>query len=773
MNFDTPLALFQHLLAIDEDNMAVQLSILMSSEHEFYTETTALITAHEENKKQTTFKQLIGKQAEQLVDDNIIHDLINTQVSVYKLTRKLGQGGMGAVYLGERNDGQLAQKVAIKFVYPSIAALAGEDFLQKEAQHLANLDHTNIAKIYTVDKTENNLPYMVMEYVDGIAIDQFCNANALRFQERLKLFKKVCKAVQFAHQHMVIHADIKPSNILVDKQGEPKLMDFGIAQNINSTMNGNTLKNEQKYNHLKALSRDYASPEQLAGNKLSTTSDVYALGKNLTAMLGSDMVIPNEVKAIISKSTESDIEKRYSSSFELSQSITKFINKQPISEYSNTLMYKISKFFQRNKLVSSISLSLIITIAISSYSLYSSNTKLIEQVEVSEEVTSFLTDMFDASDIDKNSVLTVEELIDNSSKKALESVNKSPKVKAHLLKAIAKVYQGRGLLKESEELYNKALPLFDKNDESFYIAQNELAQVYISSGRKSDAKTAIENSINNANTEKIIYEAYNLMGLALHSGGTYQESRRFYQKSLSGYKSLLPIDNFMVATVLGNLGSSFMMEGKNEEALEYFAKAVDLDIRMYGDVSHPRTALHLQQFGAVQAGLGNFAMGLTNLKKAAEMFQEISPEGHPRVHATYNNIATIYGRDLKKPKQALEYSMMALNSLKGEDLKDSIALAVIYHNIAANNRDIGEYKTSIEWHKKSLKTTENLNIQGYIRAVQLGGYGETLVKVEDNANALNYLNQAIAMLKVSAPTNQYLARFEKLVNKLSSIESSA
>lgn len=85
MNFDTPLALFQHLLAIDEDNMAVQLSILMSSEHEFYTETTALITAHEENKKQTTFKQLIGKQAEQLVDDNIIHDLINTQVSVYNL----------------------------------------------------------------------------------------------------------------------------------------------------------------------------------------------------------------------------------------------------------------------------------------------------------------------------------------------------------------------------------------------------------------------------------------------------------------------------------------------------------------------------------------------------------------------------------------------------------------------------------------------------------------------------------------------------------------
>ena len=150
-------------------------------------------------------------------------------------------------------------------------------------------------------------------------------------------------------------------------------------------------------------------------------------------------------------------------------------------------MYKISKFFQRNKLVSSISLSLIITIAISSYSLYSSNTKLIEQVEVSEEVTSFLTDMFDASDIDKNSVLTVEELIDNSSKKALESVNKSPKVKAHLLKAIAKVYQGRGLLKESEELYNKALPLFDKNDESFYIAQNELAQVYICLLYTSDA----------------------------------------------------------------------------------------------------------------------------------------------------------------------------------------------------------------------------------------------------------------------------------------------
>lgn len=396
MNFDTSVALFQHLLAIDEQSMSNNLSKLINKEHPFYDEVAELISAHEQNQKQTSFNELIGKQAEQLVEDSKVHQLVNSQVGVYQLVKKLGQGGMGAVYLGKRNDGQIEQTVAIKFLYPSIAALAGSNFLLNEAQHLANLKHSNIAKIQTVGITNQGLSYMVMEYIEGEPIDQYCDNHKLQLTERLILFQKVCQAVREAHQNMIIHADLKPSNILVDTQGEPKLLDFGIARQLNKPFEKHS--NHSVGANLKAASGDFASPEQKAGTPLSAASDIFSAGKILERMINPPEK-PKSLIAIWCKQTvnmclQQQPSKRLSSFDVVIKGIENILNYYPPNWVKCSYLDKINAFVVRNTFFSiSLFLFLLISCAFLS-ALITQNQQLDKQNKTNEKVITFLTSLF-------------------------------------------------------------------------------------------------------------------------------------------------------------------------------------------------------------------------------------------------------------------------------------------------------------------------------------------------------------------------------------------
>lgn len=393
MKFEHSIALFQHLFSIDEEKMLENLPSLIKQNEALFDEVTALINAHYKNKNNTEFKILISEKAEILVNDESIHKLAGTQVGVYKLTQKLGDGGMGAVYLGERNDGQLEQKVAIKFVYPSITAIAGSDFLKKEAQHLANVEHINIAKIYTIESTDNGMPYMVMEYIDGLPLDQFCDEHHLNWNARLRLFQKVCHAVHAAHQNMVIHADIKPSNILVDKQGEPKLMDFGIACFLQEKVNASDNKKV-----FRAASGYYASPEQLKGHSLSTASDIYSAGKILKLLVDRPLnTIRLQKKwclATINQCLQEDPNKRIPSFDQLADGIVNLLHYSPPAWVTSSSADKVNTFYLRNTSLSYALITFSVITGLFFYSLVNKNTLLNQQNESNEKVISFLTRLF-------------------------------------------------------------------------------------------------------------------------------------------------------------------------------------------------------------------------------------------------------------------------------------------------------------------------------------------------------------------------------------------
>ena len=156
--------------------------------------------------------------------------LINQEIGSYRILRELGRGGMGAVYLAERSDGKFVQQVAVKLLKRDLNTADIRRRFRHERQVLASLAHTNIARLLDAGTTDDGLPFLVMEYVEGLPVDEFCECENLRLEERLQLFRVVCEAVAFAHRNHIIHRDLKPSNILVTAGGIPKLLDFGISK---------------------------------------------------------------------------------------------------------------------------------------------------------------------------------------------------------------------------------------------------------------------------------------------------------------------------------------------------------------------------------------------------------------------------------------------------------------------------------------------------------------------------------------------------------------
>jgi eukaryotic-like serine/threonine-protein kinase len=203
---------------------------------------------------------------------------IGRKLGVYQILEVIGEGGMGEVYRARRVDGQYEKEVAIKMVRGGYDRKSVLERFRHERQILASLDHPNIARLLDGGTSDDGIPYLVMELIDGIPIDQYCDEHALGVEDRLQLFEQVCAAVQYAHQRLVIHRDIKPANILVTKNGTPKLLDFGIAKLLDSSLGSETTM-------ARPMTPEYASPEQIRGETITTASDVYSLGVVLYRLL--------------------------------------------------------------------------------------------------------------------------------------------------------------------------------------------------------------------------------------------------------------------------------------------------------------------------------------------------------------------------------------------------------------------------------------------------------------------------------------------------------
>ena len=250
------------------------------------------------NEKTGPMDALVNEVVDPLVATLAGEPVEGQHIGSYRVLREIGHGGMGAVYLAERADGQFEQQVALKLLRQGRASGPLQTLFLKERQILARLQHPHIARLLDGGVTSNGHPYFAMEYIEGVPITQYADEHRLSITERLRLFKAVCKAVQYAHQNLIVHRDLKPSNILVTSQGEVKLLDFGIAK---------LLEEEEVEIHtrtgLRVMTPEYASPEQVRGEPVTTAADVYALGVVLYELLTGHR--PYQIKAL----TPSEVER--------------------------------------------------------------------------------------------------------------------------------------------------------------------------------------------------------------------------------------------------------------------------------------------------------------------------------------------------------------------------------------------------------------------------------------------------------------------------------
>jgi serine/threonine-protein kinase len=268
---------FENALDLGPDQRAAWLSDRCAHDAALRAEVEALLAAHEAPPGILERRFPVAPSA--LVEEPL-HD---RRIGPYRVVRELGRGGMGVVYLAERVDGEFRREVAIKLLRNSPDAEELHRRFIAERQILASMSHPNIAQLLDGGTTDGELPYLVMEYVDGLPITLYCDRHRLEIAARLRLFVDVCRAVSSAHQNLVIHRDIKPGNILVTATGQAKLLDFGIAKLLNTTIGGLSLPHTRTA--LRVMTPDYASPEQVRGESLTTASDVYALGIVLYELL--------------------------------------------------------------------------------------------------------------------------------------------------------------------------------------------------------------------------------------------------------------------------------------------------------------------------------------------------------------------------------------------------------------------------------------------------------------------------------------------------------
>lgn len=214
---------------------------------------------------------------------------IGRRIGVYKIVDEIGRGGMGEVYRATRVDGQYDKQVAIKLVRVGLDSPSLLERFRYERQILASLDHPNIARLHDGGATDEGVPYLVMELIEGTRIDEYCEQHDLDVDQCLELFIQVCAAVQYAHQRLVVHRDIKPSNILVTAEGIPKLLDFGIAKILNPSVAPETTL-------LHPMTPEYASPEQVRGEPITTATDVYSLGLVLYKLLTGRSPYPGNTR---------------------------------------------------------------------------------------------------------------------------------------------------------------------------------------------------------------------------------------------------------------------------------------------------------------------------------------------------------------------------------------------------------------------------------------------------------------------------------------------
>ncbi|MEO8461325.1 MAG: protein kinase, partial [Dokdonella sp.] len=438
----------------------------------------------------------LDQPIEALVADSVapLTDSVHADARLgpFKLLRKLGEGGMGSVWLGERIHGGFHQQVALKLIRVGMESTAVTAQFRRERELLASLQHADIARLLDGGVDDSGRPWFAMEHVEGMDLRDWSMQDSIDLRTRLKLLVRLCLAVAYAHQHLIVHRDLKPSNVMVRIDGSPCLLDFGIAKLTSADQRDDTMTASR------FVTRAYAAPEQLRGETVTTATDVYALGTlvfevltglphaalhpSATATLrpnkaiqmavagsGSQarpVLLHADLDAIVARALAEEPQRRYATAQALADDIENHLQGRPVNARPDSMAYRLTRFAQRNRAAVGIAAaSLVALLALSVVAIWQARAKSIEAenariaLQRSESIRGLLSSIFLSADpnTSKGVATTVGDLLKPARAKIVRETQGDPGLAAALLEQIASTYVSLGEDALAREALNETI----------------------------------------------------------------------------------------------------------------------------------------------------------------------------------------------------------------------------------------------------------------------------------------------------------------------------
>jgi eukaryotic-like serine/threonine-protein kinase len=741
-------------------------------------------------------------EASQFIEQGALHVAAETlardpalpalrQIEGYEIISRIGVGGMGEVYLA--HDTKLRRKVALKLVRAGMDTAEIVSRFRHEEQILASLNHPNIAQLYGAGVAAGDLPFFAMEYVEGVRIDEYCHARSLSMRARLELFRKVCAAVHYAHQHLVIHRDLKPSNILVTADGEPKLLDFGIAKLIE----GRDLLTQMQ-TLPGAMTPDYASPEQIRGEAITTSSDVYSLGVLLYEFLtgqrpyrlktrSADEIAraitdrePERPSTAIARGDHSSFDirhssfpkgdldnivlmalrkepaRRYASVGQFSEDIRRYLEGLPVLAHKDTVSYRAAKFTKRNKLGVAAGAVVLLTLLGGIIATAWQANKALRQAHIAaeerdrarkeatkaERINAFLQNILGFSDTnwlsqnpDKKRDATVAEALDEASRRAESELRDQPEVLASVRLTIGRAYLLQSRLDAAESHLRAAV---------------EIRRRVLGPQHQDTA------------------EALVAVGDLLIFKGNYKESESLFREAVAIYRRARDAGNVnkkLFSMALNGLGTVLNYEGDPgageaslREALENSANFTGVDrafvVNMYANLA------------ASRRGQGDLDGAIAYQEKALEEVRRLP--GKPSVdggviHANLAFYVMMEGDYARSEALFLE----ALNIYRDTIGETHQTVSYARINLADNYYLQGHYPRAREEIDRAIKIQQQLLPEGHVDfGLSFTVLGKILTRTNDLAGGESYLRRALeARTRALKPGHRWTAETQSALGE--------
>ena len=614
----------------------------------------------------------------------------------YRLLRRIGAGGMGTVYLARREDEHYQRDVAVKILRSDLESPEAFHRCLAERQILARLEHPNIARLYDGGSTGDGRPYLVMELVEGLHVDEYCDRHRLTVDQRLELFRKICSAVQNAHQNLLVHRDLKPANILVTPEGEPKLLDFGIAKrlepestDLDSTQTG-----------LRVMTPSYASPEQVKGEAVTTASDVYSLGVLLYELLAGRSPyraasrLPHAIEhAICEEEPErpsaalyrsgdpppeeiadarrtrpralerrlrGDLDnvllmalrkepwRRYGSAAQLSRDVENHLRSFPVAARPDALAYRGRKFLRRHRAGAAAAAVVVLVLLGFVASLVVQGRRVAQERDKARYALSFLVETFKQADPyqTRREQLTAREILDQGESRVSRELASRPDVQAAVIGAIGEVNFGLGRYEKAESLLERALALRREvyGPESLEVAESleHLGRLKFQRSEHAAAEKLLRQSLDLkrrllGSGHLAVAKTLNELGILLAETDASPAVEKLHEEALTIARQEEGPAGPTVGETLVAWAKLKRDLGDYDAAEKLFREGLAVESRALGS-GDPRLYSDQTVFGEILIDLGKFKESETLLRQSLAAQTKILGREHPDIDATLNNL---------------------------------------------------------------------------------------------------------------------------------------